>query len=302
MGATFSRSTTWSTGAVLTATALNGEFNNILSNLTPAGIDDASANVTAMRATRDPYAGATEVLASSLEDELQAIRYQLVQITGNTYWYEDVVASIGGAVPVGSIIGHYDFNAAISVNTSYWAYCDGSVISNASSPIDGETLPDLSNRYLVGFGTEGGGDVDSASWATTAVGNASHQTDLSHTHTGPSHTHTGPSHTHGVGSYQFQTAEWNTTLDDLFFYTSGGSNSSVIGGGTTSESGGSGTNAVILAGGNATYYTSNGTGSSAAGGTGATGASGTGATGSSLSATQSIQPRSVRVRWIMRIQ
>lgn len=190
----------------------------------------------------------------------------------------EVMANLNFALnilPVGSIIPFYDFNAAVTFDTAHWIYCDGAVVSDAASPLNGLTLPDLSNRYLVGFGTEGGGDIDSASWATAAVGAASHQIDLSHTHTGPSHTHTGPSHTHSetVHSHPF-----------------------------TVPAAGQFTPASGVVAGQAGNFTTgnNGASNTGASGTGDTGASGTGATSSSLSATQSIQPRSIRVRFIMR--
>jgi hypothetical protein len=93
MGATFSRVKNW-VAEVLTYADLNAEFNNILTNLTPAGMDDASANAGAMQATTDPYPGGTESLPTSLEGELQRIRYVIAQITGKTYWYQDPDAAV----------------------------------------------------------------------------------------------------------------------------------------------------------------------------------------------------------------
>lgn len=83
------------------------------------------------------------------------------------------------SVPIGSIIPFYDFNGALTFDTDYWAYCNGQTKTIGGSS---RTLPDLSNRYLVGFGTEGGADIGSASWSTTVVGNASHQTSIAHNH------------------------------------------------------------------------------------------------------------------------
>jgi len=64
---------------------------------------------------------------------------------------------LGGAAssipPIGSIIPFYDFNGLVSFDTGVWAYCDGSVLVDGASPLNGQTLPDLSNRYLVGFST-----------------------------------------------------------------------------------------------------------------------------------------------------
>jgi hypothetical protein len=98
-------------------------------------------------------------------------------------------------IPIGSIVAFYDFGTGgpggrpLSFDTTYWVYCDGSTISDASSPLNGLRLPDLSNRYLVGFGTEGGRDIDIALWDTAAVGNASNVVNLAHSHTVSSHDH-----------------------------------------------------------------------------------------------------------------
>jgi len=88
-GATFSRIKTWSTGESLTASDLNAEFNNILNNLSPAGIDDESANDAAAQATKDPYPAGSLAKATSLQEEIQELRYLIAQITGETYWYID---------------------------------------------------------------------------------------------------------------------------------------------------------------------------------------------------------------------
>lgn len=88
MSATFTRIKNW-VAEVLTYSDLNAEFDNILTNFTPAGMDDASADVSAMDATTDPYPGATPSLATDLLGELKRIRYLLAQITGESKWYID---------------------------------------------------------------------------------------------------------------------------------------------------------------------------------------------------------------------
>ena len=75
MTATFARVKTWIAAETLTASDLNAEFDNVLNNLDPDGMDDASANSTAMQATADPYPGASESLATDLRGELQRLRY-----------------------------------------------------------------------------------------------------------------------------------------------------------------------------------------------------------------------------------
>jgi len=89
MGATFSRLKQWSTGETLTASDLNAEFNQIYNNLDPSGIDDESANDAAAQATSDPYPGSSLSKATSLQGEIQQLRYLIAQITGETYWYID---------------------------------------------------------------------------------------------------------------------------------------------------------------------------------------------------------------------
>ena len=89
MAGTYSRVKTWASGNTLDASDLNAEFDNILNNSDPDGIDDASTNATAMQATADPYPAASESLATDLRGELQRIRYVMKQITGETNWYVD---------------------------------------------------------------------------------------------------------------------------------------------------------------------------------------------------------------------
>lgn len=167
MGATFSRITNWITGQTLTASALNAEFDNILNNLTPGGIDDESSTTTAMRATTDPYPASTESLATSLQGELQRIRYVIAQITGKTYWYQDPDTSLAALVPSGTKMWFYQ-------NTAPTGWTIDATPADAVLAVKGG-----SNAYNTTGGTQAG------SWT--------------HIHAGGSHTHTGPSHTHKVG-------------------------------------------------------------------------------------------------------
>jgi len=89
-----SRVKTWSAGETLTASDLNAEFDNILNNLDPDNIEDASADATAMQATADPYPGSSESLATNLRGEIQRLRYLIKQITGKSQWYIDPATDI----------------------------------------------------------------------------------------------------------------------------------------------------------------------------------------------------------------
>lgn len=107
--------------------------------------------------------------------------------------------SLNELPPVGSIIAFYDFGGSLTFDATKWAYCNGAAATFTG--IGSQTTPDLSGRYLVGFGTDGGGDNDSAAWSVTPVGNASHEVNLQHSHTVDAHTHTGPSHTHDMANH-----------------------------------------------------------------------------------------------------
>jgi hypothetical protein len=295
MPGNYSRYQTVSAGDTITAANYNGEFDTIRTNFTPAGLDDASSTLVNFQATFDPGESGTENIPTSLADELQAVRHLIKEITGKTYWYESPTINLATICPVGTIIPFYDFNGNVTFDNTIWAYCDGSTVNSATSLIDGETLPDLSNRYLVGYGTEGGTDIDSAAWNATAVGSASHQIDLEHTHVDGGHTHTLASHTHAVGTLQFVTFSGNAT--SVSGYYSNGTAVALFTE-TAVTTGGAVTSVNVALTGATTMYTGSGTGSVAASSdtSGSTAAS----LANSLSATQSIQPRSIRVRYLIR--
>lgn len=96
MGATFSRVKTWTTTEDVTSSDLNAEFNNILDNLTAAGVDDFSANVSQMQTTADPGEVGTESLATSVAGEISRLRHLIGEITGEDEWYESPVSSLLG--------------------------------------------------------------------------------------------------------------------------------------------------------------------------------------------------------------
>lgn len=111
MGATFSRVKNWTT-EIVTNTDLNAEFDNILNNLGPAGVDDYSTNAAQMRLQTSPGDVGSESLATALSGELERIRYILAQIKGSavSYWYEpatssltDLAAAVSGGFPANRI-------------------------------------------------------------------------------------------------------------------------------------------------------------------------------------------------------
>lgn len=84
----FTRITHWKgKKSVLTKTALNNEFDNVITNSIPTMIDDLSLDVTAMQETSSPGDVGSEIQAQSFEAEIQKIRYMVKAITGESQWY-----------------------------------------------------------------------------------------------------------------------------------------------------------------------------------------------------------------------
>lgn len=141
--AIITRTKTWSTGEVLTAAHLNAEFDGIVDNLDPTGINDESTDAAEQQATRDPYGSDTRVPSLSLEHELQTLRYQIKALTGTTYWYEnalgyvwipaDIMRSEATAPVAGFsftddgtlLIPLSNEYATNDINMSYWQYEQG---------------------------------------------------------------------------------------------------------------------------------------------------------------------------------
>lgn len=153
-GATFSRVKTWTAGETLTASDLNAEYTNILTNLTPAGIDDYSASNTEMRTVTDPYPASSESLATSLAGELERVRYQILEIkkamqaSNVTYWYQDLPTAgvwtiAGSSVGVNDTTPDYQFDfdgSTIAV--------DGN-ITTSSDDVDFSTHVSISGNLSV---------------------------------------------------------------------------------------------------------------------------------------------------------
>lgn len=107
-------------------------------------------------------------------------------LNGNLSYLEDMINAL---VPVGSVKFFDDLNGVNSIDSDYWSALNGQVISDAASVYDGKTLQDVSGRYICGYGVDGDGLIASASWSAAAVGNASHQIDIQHSHVVAAHNH-----------------------------------------------------------------------------------------------------------------
>lgn len=258
------------------------------------------------------YATDVEAKFNPLYTDIAPINVQASNKIGTgRFVLESAVLTLGG-VPIGSTIPFYDFNGLVSFDPTIWRYCNGSLIVAVGSPINGQTLPDLSGRCIVGFGTPGGGNIGTAPWATPAVGNPNHQINIQHTHTGPSHSHSIPSHSHTIssdGSHNHGGLTNQIAISIPMVSYPYMTKDDTTGWGTNDPGDPDACHIRVDSGyADEAYHdhniSSDGTHShgGATGGTSlTTDPSGTGATGSALSTTQSIQPDSIRFRFIMRV-
>lgn len=162
-------------GQVLTASLWNNEYNNLYTNFTPAGMDDYSANDSQMQTATDPYPASATSRPTSLQGELERLRYQIAAITGETYWYVDPDTTI----------------ATIKTFMDTFPSGTAMVFYQASAPT-GWTAVAVNDKFLrvVTAGGTGG----------TTGGTVAASTSLAHTHTVDSHTHSVPNHQHNLAT------------------------------------------------------------------------------------------------------
>lgn len=94
MGGNYTRIHTRNTGNTISGPDDDSEFDNIIANSTPAGLDDASVNDAAMQSTADPFPGSAISKPTSLTGELERLRFLIKQqeVTSQWYIYPDLVS------------------------------------------------------------------------------------------------------------------------------------------------------------------------------------------------------------------
>ncbi len=122
-----------------------------------------------------------------------------LQIADHSIQPEDLAAgAFPPGVPVGTVINWWRQDANTPLPTGDWAIADGSVVTDTASPLYGQALPNLTDRFVMG--------VSSANIGQTGGSNT---LNLAHNHTVMSHTHTLPSHNHSSGTLQADVAVAN---------------------------------------------------------------------------------------------
>jgi hypothetical protein len=87
--------------------------------------------------------------------------------------------ALSSGVPVGTVISWWRASADAPLPSGEWAIADGSTVTDTDSPLNGKTLPNLTNRFVMGVAA-----------ADIGVAGGANSLDLSHSHILPAHTHT----------------------------------------------------------------------------------------------------------------
>ena len=118
------------------------------------------------------------------------------------------------SLPVGMILNHYgsqtyaNGDPLAGPNTDYWQWCDGGVIANANSPLNGQNTPDFKEIFLKGastIGTIGGQPTINLQHNHGGITSYEHQANGSGGDSGGDTT-VGTFHAHGIAN-NMSTAE-----------------------------------------------------------------------------------------------
>lgn len=162
-------------GQLITASLWNNEYTNLFNNFIPAGMDDYSSTDLEMQTQTDPFPGGSTSRPTSLQGEIERIRYQFFNILGTTYWYQDPAATIA------------NINTRLTtVETSYLPAGTVSIFYQAAAPTGWTQLTTQNDKALRVVSGSGG-----VSGGTHVL-----STSLSHSHTVNSHTHDLSNHRH----------------------------------------------------------------------------------------------------------
>src|SRR5574343_425440 len=115
-------------GQVLTAALWNGMELNIINNgLVWSGIDDYSATDSEMQITTAPFPGGVISRPTSAQGELERVRFQFKNITGESQWYNDPDITLAAAATFNTTHTHTGTTDGTQIPTA--GIADGAVTS-----------------------------------------------------------------------------------------------------------------------------------------------------------------------------
>lgn len=106
-------------GQIIAASLWNGMENNIINNgLIPSGIDDYSATDSEMQTQTDPFPGGTISRATSLQGELERLRFEIAELKGETYHYNDPDITLAASATFNSTHRHTGTTDGLKIPTA----------------------------------------------------------------------------------------------------------------------------------------------------------------------------------------
>ncbi|MCP4137997.1 MAG: hypothetical protein GY754_43945 [bacterium] len=137
-----------------------------------SGCEAGISNGSSTSSSEDSGFSFSEMYSSiaNLQQDNTAIRAELSAITGDTSILDEITllkaeiaalktakAPVESVVPVGAVIAWHKSFSGVPAMPSNFVECDGSVISDADSTLNGQTLPDLNGegRFLRGASSSG---------------------------------------------------------------------------------------------------------------------------------------------------
>ena len=134
----FTRTKNYADGDILAAADYTGELDNIINNLYPAMLDDESANVAAQQATTNP----ASALPTTLQGELQGLRYIIKALSLQPYWY---TAPTTSAFSV-----HKNASDQVITTTTWTQVTFGTEVFDANSNFATNAFtPTIAGQYLL---------------------------------------------------------------------------------------------------------------------------------------------------------
>jgi hypothetical protein len=195
-----------------------GVFTHLIGSGTPAGLCDEDGDGTEAEpcalGPEDFADGVTPTFLEIRVDPAGADNILLPRARIGSVGYALRAASVGdlsasqiaaASPPVGAVLPYFGDPADLPAS---WKVCDGSVVSDPESPLDGVTLPDMRDSFARG-------ETDAARDIPVLGANAGGTDDV------PAHTHTSQSA--GAHSHSFSVPNHRHPYDDRGYVQSGGS-------------------------------------------------------------------------------